>query len=200
MRRTLLLTLLLVCLGGCTAIRNDRTEFEEAPEPTGTAAVSIGRRHSVVIEQVGGTWNGTPYRADLETRQRFAETLRKSLVFDRVYLTDEPDSARTGIAPVEIDASYDSDPFAVSNFFRALLVGTIGYRVAVEGRLTVTIRLTPDREPIVHQVTSRARRIYYSSGRAGVAQAFLVREVEQANRERIRDELRSDPRLIETPR
>ena len=79
MRRTLLLTLLLVCLGGCTAIRNDRTEFEEAPEPTGTAAVSIGRRHSVVIEQVGGTWNGTPYRADLETRQRFAETLRKSL-------------------------------------------------------------------------------------------------------------------------
>lgn len=201
MRQTLLLALLLACLGsaGCTALRKDRTELEAPSQPAGSAAVPIGKRHSVVIDEVTGTWNGASYEATPDTRRRFAEALRTSLVFERVYVRDVPESSPAGIGRVSIDASYDSDPHNVANFFRALLVGTIGYRIDIEGRLSVSIRLSPDREPITQEVTTRGTRIYYSAGRAGEARAVLLREVGAANQDLMRSRLRSDPRLIGRP-
>lgn len=184
---------------GCTTLRSDRTEFETPSAPAAGGIVPIGPRHSVLVEEVGGTWNGEPYQAAPETRARLIEVLNASRVFARVYRGNEPEPPPDGIGRVSIDASYESNPHNVANFFRALLVGTIGHRLDIEGRLGVHIRLAPDAEPIVHEVMTRATRVYFSSGRAGEAQTVLLKEVEAANRDLLRVELRSDPRLIAAP-
>lgn len=189
-----LVALLCLCLAGCTALRKDRTEFGSEP-PLGGGVVPIGKRYSVVLDEVKGTSNGEPYEAAAETRQRFAEMLRTSLVFQKVYPRDAADIPPDA-GHVSIDTSYDIEPHDVANFFRALLVGAIGYRLDIEGSLTVSVRLAPDAEPIVHQSSTQATRIYYSSGRAGEARTILLREVEAANRSRMQTALRLDPHLI----